>query len=237
MTTICLPDAGARELLGELPDGIETVTWDGTGPAPPGITDASLLVAPFGPMALSAEALAQLPALEVIQLLSAGAEAWLGHVPDGVVLCNARGAHGGSTAELAVAGILSLLKDLAKFEQTKQTHEWARGETDGLVGKRVLILGAGDIGRRIAAVAQIFDAEVTFVGRRVRAGVHGVADLPHLLPQHEIVVIALPHTPQTVRLVDASFLAAMPDHAMLVNIARGPIVDTDALLAELGTRR
>lgn len=212
------------------------MVWDGSGPPPAG-ADIDFLVARYDLNAMTAEALAQLPALQVIQLLSAGVEAWLDLVPDGVVLCNARGVHGGSTAELAVAGILSVLRQLPHFVQTQVTHEWARTDTDGLDGKRVLILGAGDIGRRVAAAVEVFDATVTFVARHVRDGVHGLAELPNLLPRHDIVVIATPHTPETHHLVDAAFLSAMPDGALLVNIARGGIVDTDSLVAELTARR
>lgn len=237
MTTVCLPDAGAVELIGELPDGIDTVVWSGSGPPPPGSEDVSLLVARYDLNAMTADALAQLPALRVIQVLSAGVEAWLDRVPDGVVLCKARGVHGGSTAELAVAGILSVLRQLPHFVRTQASHEWARTDTDGLAGKRVLILGAGDIGRHVAAAVEVFDAQVTFVARHLREGVHALAELPDLLPQHDIVVIALPHTPETHGSVDAAFLAAMPGGALLVNIARGGIVDTDALLAELTARR
>ena len=237
MTTICLPDAAAREPLGDLPAGVQAVVWDGSGPPPAGIEDVGFLVARYSAAAMTAGALARLPALRVIQLLSAGVEAWLDRVPDGVLLYNARGVHGSSTAELAVAGMLSVLRQLPRFGQAQLAHEWVQTDTDGLAGKRVLILGAGDIGRRIAAAVEVFDARVTFVGRRIRDGVHGLAEVSGLLPQHDIVVVAIPHTPETHHVVDATFLAAMPDNALFVNIARGPIVDTDALLAELAARR
>ena len=84
---------------------------------------------------------------------------------------------------------------------------------------------------------EVFDATATLVARRARDGVRPMADVPGLLPDHEAVVIALPHTPETHRQVDAAFLAALPDGAVVVNIARGAIVDTDALLAELGSGR
>ncbi|HEY8827237.1 MAG TPA: 2-hydroxyacid dehydrogenase [Jatrophihabitantaceae bacterium] len=237
MTTICLPDAAARERLGDLPAGVQAVVWDGSGPPPAGIEDVGFLVARYSAAAMTAGALARLPALRVIQLLSAGVEAWLDRVPDGVLLYNARGVHGGSTAELAVAGMLSVLRQLPRFGQAQLAHEWVQTDTDGLAGKRVLILGAGDIGSRIAAAVEVFDARVTFVGRRIRDRVHGLAEVSGLLPQHDIVVVAIPHTPETHHVVDATFLAAMPDNALFVNIARGPIVDTDALLAELAARR
>jgi phosphoglycerate dehydrogenase-like enzyme len=236
VTTICVPDAEARDLLGELPAGVEVVTWDGTGPLPPGGTDVSLLVARYMG-AMTADALTELPALRVIQLLSAGVEAWLDRVPDGVTLCNGRGVHGGSTAELAVAGMLSVLRELPRFRQAQREHDWVATDTDGLDGKRVLLLGAGDIGRRVGAAVEVFDAQTTFVARRVRPGVHGLGQLPDLLGEHDVVVVALPHTPETHGLVDAGFLAAMPDGALLVNVARGQIVDTDALLAELTAGR
>jgi phosphoglycerate dehydrogenase-like enzyme len=237
VTTICLPDAAAREPLGDLPAGVQAVVWDGSGPPPAGIEDVGFLVARYSAAAMTPGALARLPALRVIQLLSAGVEAWLDRVPDGVLLYNARGVHGSSTAELAVAGMLSVLRQLPRFGQAQLAHEWVQTDTDGLAGKRVLILGAGDIGSRIAAAVEVFDARVTFVGRRIRDGVHGLAEVSGLLPQHDIVVAAIPHTPETHHLVDATFLAAMPDNALFVNIARGPIVDTDALLVELAARR
>ena len=101
----------------------------------------------------------------------------------------------------------------------------------------MLVIGAGDIGRRIATACSAFDAEITLVARTERDGIRTFADLPELLPAHNVVVIAVPHTEATDKLVDTEFLAAMPDGALLVNIARGGIVDTAALLAELTGRR
>jgi phosphoglycerate dehydrogenase-like enzyme len=101
----------------------------------------------------------------------------------------------------------------------------------------VLVLGAGDIGRRVATALAAFDAEVTLVARTAREDVRAIADLPALLPEQDAVVLALPNTPETRGLVSGQFLAALPDGAVLVNVARGAIVDTDALLAELRRER
>src|SRR3954452_19762650 len=97
-----------------MPD-LDVLVWNGEGAPPPGIERTTFLLAPYmgGPFGM--EALAQLPKLEVIQLLSAGVGPWLDRVPPGVVLSNGRGVHGGSTAELAVAGVLSLLRGLPGF--------------------------------------------------------------------------------------------------------------------------
>lgn len=231
--TISLPTEDAREHVGELPDDVEVLVWDGTGAAPGGVERIDLFVGRYNASPPAAGAFVQMGALRVVQLVSAGVEPWLPVVPDGVVLCNGRGVHGGSTAELAVAGMLAVLRELPRFAAAQAERRWDPADTGGLTGSRVLVLGAGDIGMRIAAATRIFDAEVTLVARTSRDGVRLLADLPALLPEHDVVAIAIPHTPETHGLVDGAFLAAMPDGALLVNIARGGIVDTDALLAEL----
>jgi phosphoglycerate dehydrogenase-like enzyme len=196
-----------------------------------------MLVPGYTELPITAEAVAGLRSLRVIQLLSAGVEPWLDRVPPGVILCNGRGVHGASTAELAVAGILSSVRDLPRFRSAQAEHRWLSTPADGLDGKRVLVLGAGDIGGRVAAALTPLGAEVTMVARHARDGVRSLDELPQLLGEHEVVVIAVPHTPETDGLVDAKFLATMADGALLVNIARGAIVDTDALLAQLRSGR
>lgn len=236
MVTVSLPTDDAVGYVGAA-DGVEFLVWDGTGGPPAGADRIELFVGRYSAAPPPAEVFARLPALRVIQLVSAGVEPWLAVAPDGVLLCNGRGVHGGSTAELAVAGMLALLRELPRFREAQREHEWRPIYTRGLTGRRVLVLGAGDIGRRVAAVAHAFDAEVTLVARTPRDDVRALDELPRLLPVHDVVVIAVPHTPQTHRLVDARFLAALPDGALVVNIARGAILDTDALLAELQTGR
>jgi phosphoglycerate dehydrogenase-like enzyme len=130
-----------------------------------------------------------------------------------------------------------MLRELPYFQAGQAAHAWVAPETDGLDGKEVLVIGAGDIGRRVAAAVAVFDAEATLVARTARDGVHGLDELPDLLPEHQIVVIAVPLTEATTHLVGTAFLAAMPDRALLVNVARGRIVDTDALLRELTAGR
>jgi phosphoglycerate dehydrogenase-like enzyme len=99
------------------------------------------------------------------------------------------------------------------------------------------VLGAGDIGSRIATAVVAFGAQATMVARTARDGVQAMTELPALLPEHDVVAVAVPHTDETHHLVDAAFLAALPDGALVVNVARGAIVDTGALLAELTAGR
>ena len=236
MKTICLPDDQAKQLVGPTPD-VDVVVWDGTGEPPAGIYQVEFLVGGYGGATMSPEALARMPRLSVIQLLSAGVESWLPAVPPGVVLCNGRGIHGGPTAELAIAGLLAVLRELPRFVEQQRDRVWRATEVHSLDGMRVLVLGAGDIGQRVASVVRLLDAEATLVARHQRPGVEPIAALPELLAQHDVVVVALPLTAETEGLVDAPFLAAMRDGAVLVNIARGKIVHTTALVAELQAQR
>ncbi len=241
MLTVTVPTADAVPLLGELPDDIDVLVWDGTGEPPDRARQAQLFVGRYDAAPPPREVFAGLTELQVIQLVSAGVEPWLDVVPDGVILCNGRGVHGATTAELAVAGLLAVLRDLPRFGAAQREHRWDRprdaAQTDSIAERTVLVVGAGDIGERVAAVARALDARTTMVARTERDGVHAFEQLPELLPDHDVVVLAAPHTPQTHRMVDTAFLAALPDGAVLVNIARGQLVDTDALLAELRAER
>jgi phosphoglycerate dehydrogenase-like enzyme len=229
--------AAALAEFSEVDPQLIVVVWP-SGQAPPAeVERVSFYVAGYSTIATSRADLARMPQLKVVQVLTAGVEAWLDRVPSDVVLCSGQGIHGGSTAELAVAGILDHRRDLPRFAASQRRGEWERHPTAGLRHCRVLVLGAGDIGERVATAVRLFDADVTVVARRARPGVHELSELPALLPDADVVVLALPNTPETTGLVDGAFLAALPDGALVVNVARGALVVTDALLAELNRRR
>jgi phosphoglycerate dehydrogenase-like enzyme len=183
------------------------------------------------------EFFAALPDLRVVQLLSAGAERFAGRLPEGVALCNARGAHTPSTAEWAVTATLAAQRGLPFFAREQEAGRWTPRTHSTVVGAKVLVVGAGDIGRTIGRMLAGFDVELTYVARTARDGVHPTTALPELLPLADVVIVIVPVTDETIGLVDAAFLAAMKDDALLVNAARGVVVDTDALLAELTAGR
>ena len=178
-----------------------------------------------------------LPHLRLVQLLTAGAERFVGRLPEGVVLCNARGAHTPSTAEWAVAATLAAQRGIPFFVREQAAGRWSSETFHSLVAARVLVVGAGDIGTTIGRMLAGFDVELTYVARTARDGVRATTELPDLLPHADVVILIVPVTPETTGMVDAAFLAAMKDGALLVNAARGVVVDTDALLAELTAGR
>jgi phosphoglycerate dehydrogenase-like enzyme len=236
--TVLIPHDDGMTALSEVPD-VRAVRYDvdslGDG-LPAEAAEAEVLVPGASPATLQ-PLLDGMPKLRLIQLLSAGAEEWTTCVPDGVLLSTCRGAHGGSTAEWVMAVLLSHYRGLSGFVDAQRRREWSPRTMPTLQGSRVLVVGAGDLGQQLRRRLLPFDAWVTMVGSTPREGVHGVDELPELLPDADVVVLMTPLTSRTRGLVDAQFLAAMPDGALLVNAARGPVVDTDALLAELTAGR
>ena len=232
-----VPSEEGLELLGPPPDGVEVTVWEPADDPPPQAAEAGFWVPQYLAGAVLTEQLDALPALQVIQLLTAGAEAFVGRLPDGVLLCDARGVHGSSTSEWAMMVILASLRELPGFVLDQPRHRWNRHFTGELAGSRVLVVGAGDVGESLRRRLLPFDVTVTMVARRAREDAHGVAELPELLPDADVVVVVVPLTPDTRGLVDARFLARMRDGALLVNGSRGPIADTAALLAELRSGR
>ncbi|PWW23172.1 phosphoglycerate dehydrogenase-like enzyme [Geodermatophilus normandii] len=236
--TVLVPSgamAGAVEALSPRVRALRVDPDD--GPPSGEAAQAQVWVPGGGAASPTEEFLGALPRLRLVQLVSAGAERFVGRLPGGVALCNARGAHTPSTAEWVLAATLAAQRGLPELVREQAAGRWAPRTYSSLVGARVLVVGAGDIGRRVGAMMAPFDVDLTYVARTARDGVRGTDELPRLLPEADVVVVIVPVTPETTGLVDAGFLAAMRDGALLVNAARGVVVDTDALLAELTAGR
>jgi phosphoglycerate dehydrogenase-like enzyme len=232
--TVLVPGEDGQTALTRL-DWADPVRYRPGEPWPEQASSAEVLVVPApcrDPGQLLA-AMRELPKLRMVQTLSAGTEQWEGKLPDGVLLSNARGANGGATAELAMTGLLAVYRQLPQFIADQAAHRWDQHQTETMAGKRLLVLGAGDLGQHLRAMAEPFGAEVTLTGRSARAGVHAFDEVPDLVGTQDAVVVMVPSNAETRHLVDAAFLARMPDRSVLVNVARGPVVDTGALLAEL----
>jgi len=238
VTRVWLPDPPETvEPLKDLPESIAVDVWAGGEQLPDSAGQVEVVVLPFGVPGSRLPVLAKLPELRLIQLMSAGAERVIPHVPAGVTLCNARGAHDPAVAEWIMAAILAQVRLLPAFASAQQAGTWAPAAGESLAGQTVLIVGYGSIGAALERLLAPFGVTVERVARRARPGVCGLEDLPALLPRADIVILLVPVTADTIHLADARFLGLMHDHALLVNAARGAIVDTAALLAELTTGR
>jgi phosphoglycerate dehydrogenase-like enzyme len=183
------------------------------------------------------DVLPQMTSLRVLQVQTAGTEQVEPLVPAGVQLCNARGVHDASTAELAVTLILASLRGVPDFVRAQPSGAWLQATRPALADSRVIVLGAGSIAGALKARLEPFECEVLLVGRSARDGVRAITELPDLLPTADVLVVLVPLNDETHHLVDARMLAALRDGALLVNVARGAVVDTDALLVETSAGR
>ncbi|MCF2528621.1 2-hydroxyacid dehydrogenase [Yinghuangia soli] len=228
--------------VGGLPGGLGIEVYDGVGAPPTEHDGVDFYVLPYTFDPTPLRVLAEMPQVRVVQTLTAGFEHVLPYLPPGAVLANGRGIHEASTAELAIALTLASLRGVPAFVRGQDSGEWLAGFYPALADKTVLILGYGAIGEAVDRRLAGFEAEVVRVARTARttadgAPVRGLAELPGLLPAADVVILTTPLTDDTRGLVDAAFLARMRDGALLVNVSRGPVVDTKALLAELASGR
>ena len=226
-----VPDEHGAQALSQVA-GVAAVVLRPGEPLPAAAAQAEVLVAHGIEAEDAAPLLAQLPRLRMVQLFSSGVERWVRVVPEGVHVSNADHVHGAAVAEWVVAQLLAHYRDLAGYRRKQEEGRWEAHRTGTLLGARVLVFGSGDIGAGVRARLVPFGCELTMVGRTARDDVLDLAAGVAAVPSHDVVVLALPLDESTTGMVGPDFLASMKDGAVLVNVGRGPLVDTQALLAE-----
>lgn len=211
--------------------------YDGDGAPPPDVSDVQCYVLPYDRGAEPVQLLAWMPRLRVAQSLSAGVEKLLPLVPPGVTLCNGRGLHDASAAEHALALMLAAQREMPRWSANQRLSRWEHDHTRSLADARVTIVGYGSIGRAAERRLVAAEARVRRVASGARDGVHGVDELPELLPETDILLLVLPENPATIGLIGIEQLAALPDDALVVNIGRGRTLETAALREEIAAGR
>jgi phosphoglycerate dehydrogenase-like enzyme len=191
--------------------------------------------------------------VKVVQTLQAGVDVFLPLLPAGLRLCDARGVHDIPTAEWTVAAILAMEKYLPLYfglqvkqdwqgrRSVEQFHRRTHGLAsstipsfvDEVAGKTVLIVGYGSIGQAVEARLAPFDCKFLRVARTGRHGVESADRLDEFLSEADVVALILPLTLETRHLMNAERIGKMKRGALLVNVGRGPVVDTEALLKAL----
>ncbi len=231
---VWIPDAPGHEAVGDLPDGVELGLIPRSGELPADLVDAEFLVPPVRDRRV-VDLLAQMARLQVVQTLSAGVDQLVDKIPAGVTLCDAHGTRDVPVAEWTVAAILACTRGLPQLRDRQLEHEWAPQQAPELAGSTVTILGYGAIGAAVEARLEPFEVDLIRVARDARPGVHPVSELPQLLPRSNVLIVLLPLTRETRGMIDAHVLSLLPAGALLVNAARGPVVDTEALLERLSS--
>ncbi|MEO8908297.1 MAG: 2-hydroxyacid dehydrogenase [Microbacteriaceae bacterium] len=235
---VSVPGPTLHKAFGEIPAGVELVEWDMAGPAPAAAID---IVVP--PYMGGTGVLAALDGVttRLVQSQSIGYDGVADILPPGHVFANAASVHETSTAELTMALILAAQRGIPQFVRAAEEGRWAPARLESLADRTVLLVGYGGVGRALEERLAGFEVTVVRVASQAREDVnghiHGIDELPTLLPQADIVVIGVPLSPTTTHLVDDRFLSQMTDGALLVNIARGAVADTAALLDHAGRGR
>lgn len=240
---VSLPDdAGLAEAVGRVA-GVEFVTWNLDGPAPREHID--IVVPPYWGGRKRLTALEQVEA-RLVQWQSIGFEGVDRFLPKGLPLANAASVHEASTAELAVGLAIASQRGLPAFVRDGMSGTWNLRTFQSLADRRVLIVGYGGVGKATEARLAGFEVSIARIARTARternlAGdevkVLGFEHLHQALAGAEVVILTVPLTDETRGMIDAEALAAMPDGALLVNVARGGVVVTEALVAELQAGR
>lgn len=235
--SVSLPDAALREYLKPHAD-VTVLEWDFAGDPPQRQID--IVVPPYmgGPQVLRNLESVQ---TALVQSQSIGYDGVAETLPSGRVFANAAGVHETSTAELALAMVLASQRELPRHILNQQEGLWEARPTASLADRRVLIVGYGGVGKAIEQRLIPFETRVTRVASSKRTDesgvIHGIDELSALLPEHDIVIVGVPLSDDTRHLIDDAFLSAMLDGALLVNVARGSVADTEALVRHAGSGR
>ena len=256
MLRVGYPATLPAELFRDFPDGIELVPVSDK-------MDHDVAIDVWIPDPYSTKAIRAWPRLRGVKLvlaMMAGTEWIPGTVGSHVTICNAHGAHNISTAEWTLSAILTTLKYFPLYLDIQRSGIWKRrfeasvhyakitGDTqtvyppvlaEELTGKTVLLVGYGAIGKEIERMLQPFSVQMIRVARTPRSEppVHAVSELDILLPRADVVILILPATAESRGLIGERQLGLLRQGALLVNAARGPIVDTGALVNALNSER
>ncbi|MCC3277444.1 2-hydroxyacid dehydrogenase [Arthrobacter sp. zg-Y20] len=240
--TVTVPTAALLDALQPLPEGMRAAVWDLEG-EPDGVdyADIDAVVLPYASGTAYRSALERVPQLALLQAQSTGYDGLPELVGPGTAIASAAGVHAAATAEMALTLILAAQRGIDSALRGQHEGTWEQVRCPGLADRRVLLVGVGGIGREIAARLRPFDVELTRVGSTARTdddgAVHGSGELAELAAAAEILVVITPLNEQTRHLIDARILSALPDGGLVVNVARGAVVDSEALTKEVVSGR
>lgn len=221
----------------EIPDSLHVLPISGDLPNEEVLSKITFYVPPYMAGARALEPISRMSSLQVIQSPNAGVDDVLAILPDGVTLCNAQGVHDASTAELAIGLTISARRGFASFMANQMSGEWNHQRRSSLADSRVGIVGMGSIGSLIARQLEAFSVEVISFTRSGNGGSTPMTRFDELLPTLDVIILILPLTAESHHLMNRARIESMKFGATLINVARGPVVDTEALMDALNAGR
>jgi phosphoglycerate dehydrogenase-like enzyme len=235
--TVSFPEPQLLADLSPLPEGLRGVVWDMKDEPGEELGGIDGVILPYIDAGAVMGSLAKVPNLKFVQTQSTGYDGVREAAGPGAAVANASGVHAAATAELAVGLILAKLRGIDQAVKDQQIESWKPQRRQSLADRQILLLGIGGIGKELARRLEPFEVTITRVGSTARTDadgqVHGPEELVTLAADHDILVSVLPLNGNTHHLVGRDVLAALPNGALVVNVGRGAVVDTDALTREV----
>ena len=240
--TISFPDQDLLDSVQPLPSGMRGVVWDFEGdPEGAGLADLDAVVLPYLNAGAVLGELGKASNLKLVQAQTTGIDGVREAVAEDVAVASAAGVHAAATAELAIGLTLASLRGIDKAAQDQLEGRWRHERRLSLADRRVLLVGVGGIGAEISRRLAPFEVELTRVGSKAREDseghVQGTEELVELARNADVLIVITPLTEATRGLIGREVLAALPDGALMVNVARGAVVDSEALTAEVVSGR
>lgn len=220
-----------------VPDGITLLSHDNFPLDTSDLSQIDMYVPSYMGGAKALSYAAQMPNLSILQMLNAGYDDALAYVRPGITLCNARGVHDASTAELAVGLAIASRRGFLEFSNDQRQGNWNHRRFPALSDSKVGIIGFGSIGKEVARKLSGFDVTITAFTQSGRNNTTAISELDKHLPNLDIVILILPLSDSSRHMFNAERLSKMKNGALIINVARGPIIDTEALIKELATKR
>jgi phosphoglycerate dehydrogenase-like enzyme len=224
-------------LLGPLADSVTVAPIPDDPASAPDLSAVEFLVPSTGTQADFSPLYDRMHALAVVQVISAGVDRFLPGFPTHVTLCSGKGVQNIDLSEWVLAAVLAGQKMFPFFRDEQMAGRWTQRALRRVEDSTVLLLGYGTIAKAVEERLTVFRPQIRRVARRPAPGVETIEALGGILPDVDVVIITLPLTATTEGLVDAAFLAALHDDVLVVNVSRGAVIDTEALLAELESGR
>jgi phosphoglycerate dehydrogenase-like enzyme len=236
--SVSVPTSELRHAVTQLRPDVTILEWDMSGPPPASHID--IVVPPYMSPVSVLRKLADVD-VRLVQSQMVGYDGVRDVLPTGLIYANAKTVHETSTAELVLALILASQRAIPDFVRASERGHWAPAWHSSLADRTVLLVGYGGVSQAIEARLEGFEVTIERLAltqrNDERGTIHGLGDLHRLLPRADIVVVVVPLSPATQHLVDDAFMSLLPDGSLLVNVSRGPVADTDALLDHARTGR
>lgn len=239
--TISLPSQDLIDAVGPFPANLKPVLWDLVNEPQGNIDEIEIAVMPYMANPATLESVRSAPNVRIVQTQTTGFDGMVDLIGDRADINTAAGVHAASTAEMAIGLAIASLRGFPQAVRDQQEGRWNPMQWPGLADRTVGLVGVGGIGEEIRKRLEPFEVNLLRFGSTARTDEHGdvlsICELPVRAKEIEVLILIVPLTDSTHHLVDAALLAQLPDGATVVNVARGPVVDTDALVAEVSSGR